>query len=83
MYVDERYSQTGGLFKDGAIGHCGHTGQSVFVDYRTGLYVIVLSDMTVSTIRKYGIEHYDEVMDMRGRIHKAIRQDLTDGKYIV
>lgn len=83
LYVDEKYSQTGGLFMDGAIGHCGHTGQSVFVDYRTGLYAIILSDMTVSTIRKYGTEHYNEVTDMRGRIHKAIRQDLTDGKYIV
>ncbi len=51
LHVDERYEQTGGLFKNGAIGHCGHTGQSVFVDYRTGLYVIILSDATVSTVK--------------------------------
>jgi CubicO group peptidase (beta-lactamase class C family) len=76
LYVDERYEQTGGLFQDGAIGHCGHTGQSIFVDYRTGLYVIVLSDATVSTIKKYGQEHYDEVMNMRKELHSAIRQDL-------
>ena len=79
MYVDDRYQQAGGLFADGAIGHCGHTGQSVFVDYRTGLYAIVLSDATVSTVRKYGKEHYDEVVDMRARIHKAIKQDLSVG----
>ena len=77
LYVDDRYNQTGGLFSQGAIGHCGHTGQSVFVDYRSGLYVIILSDATVSTVRKYGKEHYDEVMDMRSRLHGAIKQDLN------
>ena len=76
MYVDKRYAQTGGLFEDGAIGHCGHTGQSVFVDYRTGLYVIILSDATVSTVRKYGGERYDDVMRMRAEVHAAIKQDL-------
>lgn len=76
LYVDERYKQTGMLFADGAIGHCGHTGQSVFVDYRTGLYTIILSDATISTVRKYGKEHYDEVMEMRERLHAAIRSDL-------
>ena len=76
LYVDGRYQQTGGLFEDGAIGHCGHTGQSVFVDYRSGLYVIILSDATISTVKKYGKEHYNEVMDMRGRIHAAIKQDM-------
>ena len=76
LYVDERYAQTGGLFRDGAIGHCGHTGQSVFVDYRSGLYVIILSDATVSTVKKYGCEHYNEVMEMRARIHQAIKCDL-------
>lgn len=76
LYVDERYGQTGGLFPDGSIGHCGHTGQSVFVDYRSGLYVIILSDATVSTVRKYGKERYDEVMDMRSRLHAAIKQDM-------
>ena len=76
LYVDEKYQQTGGLFEDGAIGHCGHTGQSVFVDYRSGLYVIILSDATISTVKKYGKEHYDEVMDMRARLHSAIKCDL-------
>ena len=76
LYVDERYAQTGGLFPDGSIGHCGHTGQSIFVDYKSGLYVIILSDATISTVKKYGSEHYNEVMDMRGRIHAAIKQDM-------
>lgn len=76
LYVDERYKQTGGLFADGAIGHCGHTGQSIFVDYRSGLYVIILSDATVSTAKKYGDVHYDEVVDLREKLHAAIKLDL-------
>ncbi|MBQ5926323.1 MAG: beta-lactamase family protein, partial [Clostridia bacterium] len=76
LYVDNRYEQTGGLFADGAIGHCGHTGQSVFLDYRTGLYVVILSDATVATIKKYGAERYDEVMKMRKELHCAIKNDL-------
>lgn len=78
LYVDERYNQAFGLFEDGAIGHCGHTGQSLFVDHRTGLYAIILSDATVSTIKKYDDEHYDEVMAMRARIHNAIKLDLNN-----
>jgi CubicO group peptidase (beta-lactamase class C family) len=78
LYVDGRNQQTGGLFEDGAIGHCGHTGQSVFVDYRSGLYVIILSDATISTVKKYGNEHYNEVMDMRARLHSAIKCDLQE-----
>ena len=76
LYVDERYSQTGGLFDAGAIGHCGHTGQSIFVDYRSGLYTIILSDATVSTVRKYGAERYGEVIKMREILHSAIKKDL-------
>lgn len=78
LYVDERYRQAGGLFETGAVGHCGHTGQSVFVDYRSGLYAIILSDATVSTVRKYGRERYAEVEDMRADLHAAIRADLVE-----
>ncbi|MBQ4136575.1 MAG: beta-lactamase family protein [Clostridia bacterium] len=78
LYVDEHYNQTGELFSNGAIGHCGHTGQSVFVDYRSGLYVIILSDATISTVKKYGVEHYDEVIKMRELIHRAIKCSLED-----
>jgi CubicO group peptidase (beta-lactamase class C family) len=77
LYVDEKFRQTGNLFTDGAIGHCGHTGQSVFVDYRMGFYTIILSDATISTVRKYGKEHYDEVMNMREDLHNAIKQNLS------
>jgi CubicO group peptidase (beta-lactamase class C family) len=76
LYVTERYAQGGGLFPSGSIGHCGHTGQSVFVDMESGLYVIILSDATVSTVRKYGKERYSDVTDMRGAIHAAIKVDL-------
>lgn len=76
LYVDEKYCQTGGLFNDGTIGHCGHTGQSMFVDYKSGLYVIVLTDATISIIKKYGKDYYDMVMDMRHNLHKAIKEDL-------
>ena len=78
LYVDDRYKQTGDLFADGAIGHCGHTGQSVFVDYRSGLYVIILSDATVSNVKKYGRSRYGDVKNMREALHHAIRQDLTE-----
>ena len=78
LYVDHRYAQTGGLFLDGSIGHCGHTGQSVFADVRSGLFVIILSDATIATVRKYGKEHYDEVMDLRERLHAAIKTDLDE-----
>ncbi|MBR2370497.1 MAG: beta-lactamase family protein [Clostridia bacterium] len=78
VYVDDRYVQTGGLFRDGSIGHCGHTGQSVFVDPRNQLYVIVLSDATVSTIRRYGQKRYSDVIQMRHDIHAAIKKDLGE-----
>lgn len=75
VYVDSRYTQTGNLFADGAIGHCGHAGQSVFADIKKQMYVIILSDATVSTAKKYGIENYDEVMKMRCDIHNALCEE--------
>lgn len=77
LYVDDRYLQTGGLFPTGSIGHCGHTGQSVFVDPKSGLYVIILSDATVSTVKKHGKEKYCDVVQMRHDIHAAIKADLN------
>ena len=79
LYVDERYPQTGNLFPVGSIGHCGHTGQSVFVDLKSGLYVIILSDATISIEKKYGRSKYEEVMQMRADIHNAIRKDFEIG----
>ena len=78
LYVDERYDQAFGLFPSGSIGHCGYTGQSLFVDPKSGLYVIVLSDATVSTARKYGKINYEEVKLMRHDLHAAIKADLTE-----
>ncbi len=72
LYVDGRYSQTGNLFPEGAIGHCGHTGQSVFVDVNSGLYVIILSDATRHA------DDYGKVMKMREEIHNAIRKDIGE-----
>lgn len=77
VYVDKKYSQTGKLFSEGSIGHCGHTGQSVFVDLNRGLYCVILSDATISGVKKYGDEKYDIVMKMRRDIHNAIYDDLN------
>lgn len=77
LYVDGRYGQTGRLFGDGAIGHCGHTGQSLFADRKSGLYAIILSDATISTVKKYGNEDYGQVIAMRQEIHNVVKQDLS------
>lgn len=76
MYVDGQYKQSGGLFIVGAIGHCGHTGQSFFVDCNTGLYVIILSDAEISVVKKYREGKYSEVMEMRRALHEAIKKDM-------
>ena len=76
---DDRYSQTGKLFNENSFGHCGHTGQSVFFNIETGLYVIILSDATVCTIKKYGEEKYGDVIKFREEIHNAIKNDLLKG----
>ena len=78
LYVDDRYKQTGGLFPVGSFGHCGHTGQSFFVDLKSGLYVMILSDATISTIKKFGKDNYEEVIKMRKNIHKAIKCDFQE-----
>ncbi len=77
-YVDESYTQTGKLFPCGAIGHCGHTGQSVFVDVRSGLYAIVLSDMTLSGVKKYNRDRYENVIINREKIHNKIFDYLCE-----
>jgi len=78
LYVDEKYSQTGCLFPKSSIGHCGHTGQSIFVDTKSGLYAVILSDATISTVKKYGYERYDIVQKMREDIHNALYKDLLE-----
>lgn len=77
LYVEQSYPQTAKIFPDGSIGHCGHTGQSIFVDVNSGLYAIILSDATRTVHKKLGHESYDEVRAFRQQIHKAIKEDLT------
>ena len=35
---------------------------------------------TISTTKKYGSEHYDEVIQIRETLHNAIKEDLKMGK---
>ncbi len=77
LYVTPRYAQTGGLFPTGSFGHCGHTGQSVFLDPQSGLYVVLLTDATLTVNQKYGKSNYNEVKTMRGDLHRAIKEDLS------
>ena len=78
LYVDERYKQTGELFPVGSVGHCGHTGTSVFFNRDSGLYVIILSDATISVRNKYDkSDYYDKVMLMRENLHNTIKKDLN------
>lgn len=76
LYVDGRYTQTADLFPTGSIGHCGHTGQSLFLHPNSGLYVIILSDATLCSQKKNGKTVYSEVMQMRHDVHAAIKKDL-------
>lgn len=76
-YVDNRYKQTGDLFPIGSIGHVGYTGTSFFFNRESGLYVIILSDATISVTKKYGKAIYDKVKLMRQQIHNAIKKDLN------
>ena len=44
----------------------------------SGLYVILLTDATISTVKKYGEKKYEEVKQLRERIHAAIKMDLQE-----
>ncbi len=77
LYVTPRYNQAGGLFPAGSFGHCGHTGQSVFLDPESGFYVIILSDATNTVLKKYGKSNYNEVKQMRADLHRSVIEDLT------
>ena len=76
VYVDGRYKQTGTLFPRGSFGHCGHTGQSVFVDPASGRWALILSDATVSTVRACGAERYEEVKAFRKNLHDLAARAL-------
>lgn len=79
MVVDEKYSQTGKLFPVGSFGHCGHTGQSFFVNRKENLFVIVLTNATRFLNSKSNFTGYDynEICRMREEIHNEILTDLS------
>lgn len=74
--VDKDYIQTGRLFPPGSFGHCGHTGQSVFVNYKTGMWVVFLSNATYCHQNNQR-EDYQRVCEMRGEFHNAIADDYN------
>lgn len=79
MIVDEYYPQTGSLFPVGSFGHCGHTGQSMFMNREKQLYVIINTNATrYSLIRnQFKCEDYAYVCRLRADIHNEIRKDLA------
>ncbi len=68
--VDPAYTQTGRLFPSGSWGHCGHTGQSVFVSRETGMWALLLTNAT------YHHADYSRVCEMRAEFHNALADDL-------
>lgn len=70
VYADGKYKRLGKLFTNGEIGHGGHTGQSVFLNKETGLYVILLTDATLSC-------GYEKGLYVISGIHNAIYNDLS------
>jgi len=78
LVVDEKYPQTGKLFPVGSFGHCGHCGQSFFVNREKNLYVIILTNATRHLNMKNDFRGYvyGEIMKMREEIHNAIYEDL-------
>ena len=75
-YVNQNCAQARDLFPDGSIGHDGWTGQSFYLNRDMDLYVILLTDATRCTVKKYGRPNYDEVCAVRAEIHRAIKADL-------
>lgn len=78
LMVDERYVQTGKLFPAGSFGHCGHTGMSIFLNRKLGLYVIIATNATRFANKRNHFKGYDygDIMKMREDIHNEILKDL-------
>jgi len=74
VYGNDEYEQLASLFES-AVGHCGHTGQSLFAEPSSGLYVIVLTDATKNVGIRYN-KDYEVVKKMRHDLHLAIKNDL-------
>jgi len=79
LVVDDKYPQTGTLFPVGSFGHCGHTGQSIFINRELNLRVVILSNATRFLRKKSNFTHYDYgvIMAMREEIHNEIKRDLV------
>lgn len=76
VHVNDACYQACELFPDGSIGHEGYTGQSFFLNRELGLYVIILSNATRCTVKRYGKARYEEVCDLRAELHREIGRDL-------
>lgn len=84
LIVNNRYPQTGMLFPTGSFGHCGHTGQSIFMNRKMDLYVVILTNATrFAAMKNDFLRHdYEQVMAMRAEIHNEVRRDLLEEKLI-
>ncbi len=84
LITDSRYPQTGRLFPAGSFGHCGHTGQSFFVNRPLDLSVIILSNATRFSAMKHDFvtDDYDTVMALRADIHNALCDDLVQEGFL-
>ena len=76
LVVDPSYPQTGKLFPIGSFGHCGHTGQSFFINREAKLSVIILTNATRHAKLKKAKGYYEDVMKMREELHNTIKEDL-------
>ena len=78
LVVDGNYKQTGKLFSPGSFGHCGHTGQSFFINRDDDMYVIILTNATRFLNMKSGFRgyNYNTICMMREEIHNAIYDDV-------
>jgi CubicO group peptidase (beta-lactamase class C family) len=68
---DGRAHALGDLFPVGSYGHTGFTGTCFFVDIKTGLYVILLTNRVF-----YGREN-NKIMHFRRRFHNAIYGEFS------
>ena len=80
LIVDGRYPQTGRLFPAGSFGHCGHTGQSIYISRALDLSVIILTNATRFSAMKHDFktDDYGTIEALRAEIHNAIAEDLSE-----
>ena len=79
LIVDGRYPQTGRLFPAGSFGHCGHTGQSIYISRALDLSVVILTNATRFSAMKHDFktDDYGTVEALRAEIHNALADDLA------